>query len=114
VPVVPTPGCTALAHFLGHNAPFPVGPYVLAMLLQCPMYFMACVREGAGHRVRFSLLAERVELPRARRAAALAEQAAAFAAALEAVVLDAPHEWFNFFPFWDQPVAARPAAPPVR
>jgi predicted LPLAT superfamily acyltransferase len=108
VPVVPTPGSTTMVPFLGHAAPFPVGPYVLAMLLQCPLYFMACVREGDGHSVRFTRLAERVELPRARRAAALAEHAAAFAAALEATVLGAPREWFNFFPFWDQPVT--PAA----
>ncbi|MFO1340716.1 MAG: acyltransferase [Burkholderiaceae bacterium] len=109
VPLRPTPGSTVAAPFLGRAAPFPVGPYVLAMLLQCPLFFMACVRDGAGHRVRFTPLAERVELPRARRGAALAAHAAAFAAALEAAVLDAPCEWFNFFPFWDQPVAAAPA-----
>lgn len=106
VPVVPTAGSTVTLPFLGRDAPFPIGPYVLAMLLQCPLYFMACVREGAGHRVRFRHLAERVELPRARRAQALAEHAARYVAALEATVLQAPFEWFNFFPFWDQPVAA--------
>lgn len=118
VPVQPTPGSTALARFLGHDAPFPVGPYVLAMLLQCPLYFMACTREstaqGGGHCLRFMQLAERIELPRARRAAALADQVAAFSRALEAVVLDAPCEWFNFFPFWDQPVSSQPAAAPAR
>jgi predicted LPLAT superfamily acyltransferase len=105
VPVVPSAASTTQLPFLGRPAPFPVGPYVLAMLLQCPLYFMACVREGAGHRVRFERLAERVELPRARRAAALAEYAAGYVRALEATVLDAPYEWFNFFAFWDQPVA---------
>ena len=103
-----------MAPFLGREAPFPVGPYVLAMLLQCPLYFMACVREGDGHRVRFTRLAERVELPRARRAQALAEHAAAYAKALEATAVDAPLEWFNFFPFWDQPVSPRPEPTPVR
>lgn len=110
VPVVPSPGSTVSLPFLGRPAPFPVGPYVLAMLLQCPLYFMACTREGTGHRVRFRRLAERVELPRARRAQALAEHAARFAGALEACMLETPFEWFNFFPFWDQPVA--PARPP--
>ena len=105
VPVVPTPGSTVSLPFLGRPAPFPIGPYVLAMLLQCPLYFMACVREGAGHRVRFQRLAERVELPRARRAEALAEHAARYVGALEATALQSPFEWFNFFPFWDQPMA---------
>ncbi|HEX5686911.1 MAG TPA: acyltransferase [Ideonella sp.] len=114
VPVRPTPGSTAMVPFLGRSAPFPIGPYVLAMLLQCPLYFMACVREGTGHRVRFKRLAERVELPRARRAQALAEHAGGFAQALESVVVDAPFEWFNFFPFWDQPVTPQPVAAPAR
>jgi predicted LPLAT superfamily acyltransferase len=114
VPVHPTAGSTTEAPFLGRPAPFPVGPYVLAMLLQCPLYFMACVRRGDGHLVHFTRLAERVELPRARRAQALAEHAAAFALALEAIVIEAPLEWFNFFPFWDQPVSPRPEAPSAR
>ncbi len=106
VPVVASPGSVAWAPLLGREAPFPVGPYVLAKLLECPLYFMACTREADGHVVRFTRLAERVELPRARRSEALAGHVAAFAAALEAVLLQAPLEWFNFFPFWDQPVAA--------
>lgn len=119
VPVQPTPGSTAWAPFLGQPAPFPVGPYVLAMLLQCPLYFMACTRSAdrarPGHVVRFVRLAERVSLPRGQRTQALAAQVAAYARALEAVVAEAPFEWFNFFDFWAQPVAApaTAAAPPA-
>lgn len=113
VPVRPTPGSTANAEFLGRSAPFPVGPYVLAMLLQCPLYFMACTRSAdparPGHRVRFVQLAGQVRLPRGQRAQALAAHVAAYAQALEAVVLDAPTEWFNFFDFWAQPVTDGPA-----
>lgn len=93
---------TVEAPFLGHAAPFPVGAYVLAALLQCPLLLLGCVREGAGHVVHFELLAGRVELPRAGREARLAQLAAQFARRLEALLVRAPYDWFNFFPFWSQ------------
>lgn len=93
---------TVQAPFLGHAAPFPVGAYVLASLMQCPLLMLGCVRERAGHVVHFELLSERVELPRARREERLAELAALFAGRLEALLVRAPYDWFNFFHFWSQ------------
>lgn len=95
-------GRTVEALFLGVGARFPVGPYVLAALLKCPLYFMGCVREGAGHSVQFACLAQQVVLPRAQRDAALAAYAALFAQQLESLLQRAPLDWFNFFPFWAQ------------
>ncbi|RZU03007.1 acyltransferase [Rivibacter subsaxonicus] len=98
--------------FLGHAAPFPVGAYVLAALLKCPLYFMGCIREADGRHVQvFELLAERVVLPRTTREAALREHAARYVAALERLLVRAPCEWFNFFAFWDQPTHSLPAGP---
>lgn len=99
-------GRTVDAPFLGHAAPFPVGAYVLASLLQCPLLLLGCVREPAGHVVHFELLAERIELPRPRREQQLAQLAALFARRLEALLVRAPYDWFNFFDFWSQ---GRPA-----
>lgn len=93
---------TVQAPFLGHMAPFPVGAYVMAALMQCPLLLLGCVREGAGHVVHFELLADRIELPRAQREQRLAELAALFARRLEALLARAPYDWFNFFPFWAQ------------
>ncbi|MBF6023362.1 acyltransferase [Lysobacter niastensis] len=90
------------ADFLGAPAAFPIGPYVLASAIGCPLYAMACTHEGDGYRVRFEQFSERVVLPRNARDAALAEQAARFSAWLEEQVRHAPYDWFNFFPFWDQ------------
>lgn len=101
VPVAASAGSTARVSFLGHHAPFPVGAYVLAALLKCPLYMMACVREHCGHAVVFDRLAERVELPRGQRTKALAGYAAQFAHRLEALLARSPYDWFNFFPFWD-------------
>ncbi|WPB57076.1 acyltransferase [Xylophilus sp. GOD-11R] len=99
-------GKTVRVPFLGHDAPFPVGAYVLAALLKCPLLMLGCVRQGDGHLVSFDSLATRVELPRGDREAALIAHAAAFAARLEDLLVHAPYDWFNFFPFWEQPTAA--------
>jgi predicted LPLAT superfamily acyltransferase len=93
-------GRTARAPFLGAPAAFPVGAYVLAALLHCPLLFLGCVREGAGHVVRFETMAERVQLARAGRDQALQGWAADFATRLEALLRRAPYDWFNFFDFW--------------
>ena len=101
VPVSPQPR-VALAPFLGAPAAFPIGPYVLAAALGCPLFAMACTHEGNGYRLHFERFCERVLLPRASREAALVEQATRFAGWLEAQLRRSPLDWFNFFPFWDQ------------
>ena len=77
-----------------------MGAYVLASLMQCPLLLLGCIREGDGHTVRFEPLADRIVLPRATRDEALAGWAAVFARRLEALLVRAPYDWFNFFPFW--------------
>jgi len=91
------------APFLGKPAPFPVGPYVLAALLRCPVFLVFCVREGEGYRLVFESFRDQIVLPRARREQALRELAADYAARLERQCVKAPLEWCNFFPFWTQP-----------
>ena len=95
-------GRVARAEFLGHHAAFPVGGYVLAAALGCPVYTRSCLHEGAGYRVRFEHFSDRIVLPRGTREQALAAQAQRFAYWLEQQVTQSPLDWFNFFPFWDQ------------
>ncbi|MBD8637396.1 MULTISPECIES: acyltransferase [unclassified Stenotrophomonas] len=92
----------AHADFLGHRAPFPVGGYVMASALGCPVYTLSCLHHGDGYRVRFDLFAERISLPRGARDAALQDCAHRYAQWLEQQVTQSPLDWFNFFPFWDQ------------
>lgn len=100
---VPVAGAAvAKAPFLGAAANFPVGPYVLASLFECPLFLMCCIREPEGYVIHFAQLAERVYLPRRDRSAALAGYAATYACALEQMLLRSPLDWFNFFDFWSQ------------
>lgn len=88
------------APFLGEPAPFPQGPFILASLLEAPVYTLFCLREGAGYRLHFKKLADRLQLPRREREARLRAVVADYAGHLEASLLTAPMQWFNFFDFW--------------
>jgi predicted LPLAT superfamily acyltransferase len=92
--------------FLGADAPFPIGPWVLAAALDCPVYWLACYQRPAD-RGRYTLVCElmrdRIVLPRKTRDAALREVIADYVRYLERACREAPLAWFNFFPFWRLP-----------
>jgi len=94
---------TVRISFLGGEADFPVGPYLIASLLGCPLFLMLSLHEGQGYALEFKLLADRIHLPRRAREAALAEHARCFADALAARLRRSPFDWFNFYAFWDRP-----------
>lgn len=91
---------TSRVPFLGEEASFPQGPYLLAHLLDCPVYLMFCLRDRETYRLHFERFAERIELPRTGRDRALADWAARYAGRLEAHCLSDPFQWYNFFDFW--------------
>ncbi len=102
IPVSPNPR-VALVPFLGRPAAFPVGPYVLAGILQCPLCLMFSVHGKDGYEIHFEQLSESVRLPRKGRDGALAELAGAYAARLQHHAMRSPLEWFNFYDFWQLP-----------
>lgn len=100
------------APFLGHTAAFPQGPYILAHLLECPVYTLFCLREGRQHSVHFERLAERVDLPPRRKEASLTELVTRYSNRLEEFCLRDPYQWYNFYDFWGD--LAAPAIPENR
>jgi predicted LPLAT superfamily acyltransferase len=90
------------APFLGRPAPFPEGPFVLASLLECPVYLLFCLKIDGKYRVSVEPFADPLALPRSDRRAALERAIARYAERLEAHCLLAPMQWFNFFDFWGQ------------
>ncbi|HEY7317746.1 MAG TPA: acyltransferase [Candidatus Binatia bacterium] len=102
VPVSQNPRI-ALAQFLGEPAPFPVGPYILASLLQCPTYLMFSMRTGNTSEIHFELFRESIHLPRKGRDEVLARLVGEYARRLEHFCLRAPLQWFNFYDFWHLP-----------
>jgi 1-acyl-sn-glycerol-3-phosphate acyltransferase len=109
IPVSSSPR-VALAKFLGETAPFPVGPYILASLLQCPTYLMFSMRTGHTSEIHFELFRESIHLPHKGRDEALANLVGEYARRLEHFCLRAPLQWFNFYDFWHLPALDTPDA----
>jgi predicted LPLAT superfamily acyltransferase len=97
------------ADFLGRPAPFAVGPYVLAHVLECPVLLFFCLREGAGYKVYLEPFAERITLPRQSRNEAAAAWAGRYAARLADYAARFPLQWYNFYDFWAEDPASKPA-----
>ena len=93
----------ASARFMGETAPFPVGPYLLAGILQCPVYLLFTVCVDGVTEVHIERFRDGVRLPRKGRTEALASMAQAYAARLEHHAARAPLQWFNFYDFWHLP-----------
>jgi predicted LPLAT superfamily acyltransferase len=93
-----------VTQFLGADAAFPAGPWLLAHTLRCPVYFVAGVYTAPNHyALHFEFLADEVRLDRHERSAALARYAQTYASMLETYARSAPLNWFNFFDFWSRP-----------
>jgi predicted LPLAT superfamily acyltransferase len=88
------------AEFFGRAAHFPIGPYVLATLLQCPVYLLHCYRANDEYQLGMERFADEIRPSRSGRNAAYQQHAQRFATALEAQVVRAPLQWFNFYDFW--------------
>ncbi|EXI65565.1 MAG: lipid A biosynthesis lauroyl acyltransferase [Candidatus Accumulibacter adjunctus] len=93
-------GRVVSVEFLGTPAHFPQGPFILAALLECPVYLFVCFRESDGYRVHFEPFAERIDLPRGKREVAIATHAQRYADRLVELCRRTPFQWFNFFDFW--------------
>ncbi|MFZ6730705.1 acyltransferase [Undibacterium sp. Ji42W] len=102
IPVAPQPR-VAVASFLGRDAAFPVGPYVLASVLQCPVYLLFSLQMDGVPQVCFELFREAIRLPRKGRDEALHCVVADYAARLQYYAVRAPLQWFNFYDFWHLP-----------
>lgn len=99
--------------FLGHPAPFPIGPWLLANTLQVPvMLCFGLYRGGRRYALNFEPFMERVEIPRDARHQALDDILQRYAQRLEHYARLEPYNWFNFYDFWQQEIT--PVQEPVR
>ncbi|WDG55719.1 glycosyl transferase [Pseudomonas chlororaphis] len=86
--------------FLGHPAPFPQGPWLLAGLLKCPVNLLLCLKKNGRYRVFLEPFTEAVAWKRSDREQVIAQWTARYAERLGQYCLEAPQQWFNFYPFW--------------
>lgn len=93
-------GRTVTVPFLGRPARLPVGPYVLAHALSCPVYLLFCMRQADGYRATAEAFAERIRLPRTQRLQAAAGWASKYAERLGEYARANPLQWYNFYDIW--------------
>jgi predicted LPLAT superfamily acyltransferase len=97
-------GRVAAASFLGSPARFPLGPFLLAGVLGCPVLLTLCLRTGDGrYETVVKPLSEGKVVPRAEREQSARELLEVYVRSLEEMCCRAPHQWFNFYDFWDAP-----------
>jgi predicted LPLAT superfamily acyltransferase len=96
------PGCeTVAAPFLGHDAHFPVAPWLIAAVLKVPVALgFGLYRGGNRYELVFEAFSDGFDVPRAQRRAATAALIRRYAARLEHHARSAPYNWFNFYDFW--------------
>ncbi len=86
--------------FLGRNARFPAGPFMLAARLKVPVTFVFAVKESSLHyhffasEAREYITGEKAEVP--------GRIAADFVQAMEEKVRQYPVQWYNYYPFWNE------------
>ncbi|KFZ30855.1 acetyltransferase [Pseudidiomarina salinarum] len=91
-------------HFLGMPADFAIGPWVLASILECPVYFFFFLRSPhqANYHLYLDLATEQLRLPRRNRHQLLQRVLGQYVAQLEYLCRLYPYQWFNFYNFWQQ------------
>jgi predicted LPLAT superfamily acyltransferase len=92
----------SLVPFLGQDAPFSDGPYILASLLECPVYTAFAVKEDKIYHIYLEPFSERIVLSRKNRQSEITDLACKYAQVLERYAIKYPTQWFNFFDFWKQ------------
>lgn len=89
--------------FFGQTAPLPIGPYILAKALACPVKFMFAYRhKSENNKVVFDVtpVCDSLVLSRRNKLNDIRQYAQQFANKLEEHSLKAPYQWFNFYDFW--------------
>jgi predicted LPLAT superfamily acyltransferase len=93
----------ARVDFLGREARFPLGPFLLATVLGCPVYLALCVRTaGESYTTFMRPVGSARRVPRRERDERARELLARYVALLEEVCRRHPLQWFNFFDFWEE------------
>ena len=91
---------TSRVEFLGSQAAFPQGPFILAGLLECPVYTLMCLKLDSGYQISFELFSQQLQWTKSQRQSVLNDELQRYASCLERYCLQAPFQWFNFYDFW--------------
>ena len=85
-------------NFLGRNACFPQGPFILSAMKEIPVLFVVVMKTKS---TEYTIHVEQLDSPKdmtpRKRAEMLAED---YVSRLEKMVRKYPEQWYNYFDFW--------------
>jgi predicted LPLAT superfamily acyltransferase len=88
--------------FLGREARFPIGPFLLAAVSGAPLIATFSLQVGPAEYRFFAQEPQRLSFGAGQdRATQLAAWARQYVSLLESLVKEYPYQWFNFYDFWD-------------
>lgn len=86
--------------FLGKEANFPMGPFLLASKMRVPVVFYFAMRENKRtYRFHFFIAEEATKTKGRPAQQVLLEQ---YVHTLESIIHRYPEQWFNYYPFWEK------------
>jgi predicted LPLAT superfamily acyltransferase len=93
---------TMTCQFLGEEARFPMGPFLLATQLQAPVSFVYAMKESAYHYHLFATkpVTYGYQSDRQQRNTQVTMALQNYVRSLEGMVQRFPTHWFNYYPFW--------------
>ncbi len=101
-----SPERNVVSSFLGQNAEFPYGAFLLPMLLNAPVYYMFATRKRVlMWHSKYNMFVEASSVktdacPRTERENRIKEMCAEYVKVLEKYCFLYPFQWYNFFNFW--------------
>ncbi len=88
------------ANFMGHDAQFPAGPFLLASRLKVPVVFYFAMREkNRTYHYRFTMASPVARTKDKKPEQALLEQ---YVENFGKVLNEYPEQWFNYYRFWNE------------
>jgi predicted LPLAT superfamily acyltransferase len=87
-------------NFLGEMAPLPQGPWLMAGLLRCPVNLICCLKVDGRYTIHLEPYLGDCSWARGQRDATIQRWAQGYADRLAQRCLEAPQQWFNFYPYW--------------
>ena len=96
-------------NFLGEEAPFPCGAFLIPILLKYPVYYFFALREKdkiLSKKYNFYIHSSKIKLDseelknRKRKNEIILELTREFASIIEEKAIEYPYQWYNFHDFW--------------
>ncbi|WP_150538286.1 glycosyl transferase family 2 [Actinobacillus vicugnae] len=93
---------TQAVNFLGKNAEFPEGAWLLASLLKAPINSIFSLKENGKYRLKLRHFSPPIQGRGALRQQNIQQAMQNYADLLASECAKYPHLWFNFYDFWQQ------------